>query len=202
MSTLNALGLTSYVLCALVVGCAAPATSQRSPNAPPMTPSFKVDQTSDGLTWNPYHAVVRAKVLAAFRGLTDHDVRPALGVMAEDVTYTFDGDHALGGTRVSRAGVERWFGRLLRLLPGPFAIRSVEVTGWPWSTRAVTTFEHQVTPPNGPAYWAGGTQVVELRWGAAVHIRTRVADMAKLEQTLDAMARSGESEATAPQIVE
>jgi ketosteroid isomerase-like protein len=102
-------------------------------------------------TFNPYHAVVRSKILNAFRGLTNHDAAPALAIMAEDVQYTFEGEHALGGTRVTRRGVERWFGRLFRLLPGPFVIRSVEVTGWPWSTRVVTTFEHQVSPPEGGA---------------------------------------------------
>jgi len=202
MSTLGPLGVTVCLFCALVVACA-PSPATHGSLRDPIVPSpLDVDQTSDGVTWNPYHAIVRAKVLAAFRGLTNHDVRPALSVMADNVTYTFDGDHALGGTRVSRAGVERWFGRLLRLLPGPFAIRSVEVTGWPWSTRAVTTFEHQVTPPGGEAYWAPGTQVVELRWGVAVRIRTRVTDMAGLERTLDAMARAGEREAVAPQILE
>jgi ketosteroid isomerase-like protein len=160
-----------------------------------------VDQTSD-VTCNPYHAVVRSKILAAFRGLTRHDPVPALAVMAEDVTYTFDGDHALGGTRVSRRGVARWFERLFRLLPGPFVVRSVEVTGWPWSTAVVTRLEHEITLPDGATYWAPAIQTLELRWGSAVRIRTRVLDEAKLVGTLEAMAASGNPEAKAAQILE
>jgi hypothetical protein len=152
--------------------------------------------------FNPYHAVVRSKILNAFRGLTIHDAAPALSIMAEGVEYTFEGSHALGGTRVTRRGVARWFGRLFRLLPGPFAIRSVQVSGWPWSTQVVTTFEHQVSPPEDPPYWGAGVQTIDVRWGTAVRIRTRVLDMAKLVHTLDAMAAKGNTEASAPPIVE
>ena len=160
-----------------------------------------VDQTRDGITFNPYHAVVRGKVLAAFRGLTGHDAAPALALMAEDVTYRFEGDHALGGTRVSRGGVEKWFGRLFRLLPGPFAIRSVEVRGYPWSTRVVTTFAHYVEPPGAVAYWGSGIQITDLEWGAAKRIHTMV-DTAKLERTLEALSREGVAEAKAGPIEE
>jgi ketosteroid isomerase-like protein len=153
-------------------------------------------------TWNPYHAVVRSKILNAFDGLTHHDAAPALHLMASDVRYRFDGEHALGGTRVTRKGVEKWFGRLFRLLPGAFSIRSVEVSGWPWSTRVMTRFEHEVTPPDGESYVASAVQVAELEWGSAVRIRTTVRDMARLVQTLDALAAHGNEEAKAPPILE
>jgi ketosteroid isomerase-like protein len=163
--------------------------------------ALEVDQTADGLAVNPYHAVVRSKILAAFRGLSVHDPRPALAAMAEDVQYTFEGEHALGGTRVSRGGVAKWFGRLFRLLPGPFVIRGVEVTGWPWSTNVVTTFAHHVIPPDEEAYWAAGIQTANLRWGRVVRIHTYV-DTARLQQTLDAMAARGSEEAGAAPILE
>lgn len=160
-----------------------------------------VDRTEDGLTLNPYHAVVRGKVLAAFRGLTGHDSAPALALMAEDVHYTFEGAHALGGTRVSRAGVGKWFARLFRLVPGPFSLRSVEVRGFPWDTRVVTTFAHYVEPPNGAPYWGNGVQIVDLEWGAAKRIHT-IVDTDRLVRTLDAMAERGVTEAHAAPILE
>jgi ketosteroid isomerase-like protein len=159
-----------------------------------------VDQTEEG-TLNPYHAVVRGKVLTAFEGLSQHDAAPALSLMAEDVEYRFEGAHALGGTRVSRAGVAKWFGRLFRLLPGQFVIREVMVSGWPWSTRVITRFEHYVAPPDAPPYWGAGVQITDLRWGQAEKIHTYV-DTAKLVQTLSALAAHGEAEATAPPILE
>jgi ketosteroid isomerase-like protein len=200
MSTSTLLVLGACLLGGLTISCSVGSGSRSKSAADP--PAADVDRTADGVTLNPYHAVVRSKILNAFRGLTNHDARLALDVMADDVTYTFEGDHALGGTRVSRRGVEHWFGRLFRLLPGRFVIRSVDVTGWPWSTRVVTEFDHYVVPPDGPAYWGAGTQVIDLRWGAAVRIRTRVTDLDRLEHTLDAMAASGNAEAKAPPIIE
>lgn len=170
------------------------------PRVPPSTIAA-VDATNDGVTLNPYHAVVRGKVLRAFRGLTGHDSAPALALMADDVHYTFEGEHALGGTRVSKAGVAKWFGRLFRLLPGAFRIRSIEVEGFPWSTRVVTTFAHYVAPPEGAPYWGEGVQIVQLEWGEAKRIRTRV-DVPTLVRTLDAMAAHGTTEAHAPPILE
>jgi ketosteroid isomerase-like protein len=193
----------TVVATTLLVGLTgACATSGRSRTMNADSPAAGVDQTADGTTFNPYHAVVRSKILKAFRGLTNHDAAPALAIMAEDVEYTFEGDHALGGTRVTRQGVERWFGRLFRLLPGPFVIRSVEVSGWPWSTRVVTSFEHQVSPPEGPGYWGAAVQTIEVRWGTAVRIRTRVLDMDRLVKTLDALAATGTREAKAAPILE
>lgn len=148
---------------------------------------------------NPYHAVVRRKVMRAFQGLTDHDAAPALSLMASDVRYSFAGTHALGGTRVSRAGVQTWFARLLRLLPGRFAVRSIEVRGWPWSTQVITRFEHWVEPPDEPPYWGPGEQTVQLRWGSARTIHTQV-DVSRLEQTLRALAERGVDEAAAAPI--
>ena len=160
-----------------------------------------VDATNDGVTLNPYHAVVRGKVLRAFRGLTGHDSAPALSLMADDVHYTFEGEHALGGTRVTKAGVAKWFERLFRLLPGAFSIRSIEVNGFPWSTRVVTTFAHYVAPPGGEPYWGQGVQIVDLEWGEAKRIHTLV-DTHKLVKTLDSMAAHGATEAHAAPILE
>ena len=187
---------TSIRALALVLSAGCAATTPAS-----AVPPIDVDQTRDGVHMNPYHAVVRKKVLRAFRGLSAHDPKPALALMAKDVHYTFEGEHALGGTRVSRKGVAKWFDRLLYLLPGQFAIREITVKGWPWSTRVVTRFDHWVEPPGEPAYWGAGVQVVHLRWGKARSIRTYV-DTDRLVRTLDAMAKRGEPEAAAPPILE
>jgi len=198
------------LLPAVVALCSAVSARAGAPRSPPMistsspsspTTPLDVDQTDDGTSLNPYHAVVRGKVLAAFRGLSVHDAAPALALMAEDVRYTFEGQHALGGTRVSRRGVERWFGRLFQLLPGPFVIDGVSVDGWPWATRVVTRFRHYVAPPGGEPYWGAGVQLVDLAWGEARYIHTYV-DTARLVDTLDALAAQGETEAHADPILE
>ena len=161
----------------------------------------KVDETHDGFSLNVYRNVVRGKVIDSFGYLNERDASRALGLMDANVEYTFEGEHSLGGTRVSRAGVEKWFGRLFRLLPGKFTLRSVEVVGGPWRSTVYTVFDDVVTPPFGEPYRNHGVQVVELRWGVAVRIHT-YADTAKVQRALSVLAEHGVDEANAPPIIE
>ena len=161
----------------------------------------QVDETNDGFSLDVYRNVVRGKVIDSFAHLSDGDPSRALKLMAPDVEYTFEGAHALGGTRVSRAGVEKWFGRLLRLLPGKFTLRSVEVVGGPWRSTVYTVFEDLVAPQYGEPYRNHGVQRVELRWGSAVRIHTYV-DTAKVEHALRVLAEHGIAEAAASPIDE
>jgi ketosteroid isomerase-like protein len=160
-----------------------------------------VDATRDGFSFNPYRYIVRQKVLRSFAHLSVGDASEALALMARDVTYTFEGEHALGGTRISRAGVEKWFARLLRLLPGRFQIRRIDVIGMPWRTRVYTVFEDTVTPAFGAPYVNQGVQVVELVWGRAKRIHTYV-NTAKMRHALDVLAEHGVLEARADPIAE
>jgi ketosteroid isomerase-like protein len=160
-----------------------------------------VDATEDGFELNPYHAVVRRKVITSFRRLNERDPSAALALMASDVRYTFSGQHALGGTRVTRVGVEKWFGRLLRLFRSTFSLQSVRVVGWPWRTKVFNVFEDSVAPPFGEPYVNRGVQVIELRWGKAVRIETWV-DTASVVRVLDALASHGLAEAHAAPICE
>src|SRR5207248_219035 len=126
-------GLTSAA-----TGCATPGAHMKAPPvvAPP------TDSTHDGFSLNVYRNVVRSKVLHSFAELSRDNPRAALTLMADEVHYRFEGAHALGGERITRRGVEKWFGRLQRLLKNHFVIRSVEVTGWPWSSTVYTRFEN------------------------------------------------------------
>lgn len=165
------------------------------------TVTAAVDSTRDGFSLNVYRNIVRGKVIDSFARLNEGDATRALGLMSDDVHYTFEGAHALGGTRVSKQGVEKWFARLFRLIPGRFTLRSVEVVGGPWRSTVYTVFEDVVTPAWGEAYRNHGVQVVELEWGTAVRIHTYV-DTAKVERALAVLAAHGVSEAAAAPIVE
>lgn len=164
-------------------------------------PSITTDHTDDGFSLNPFRAIVRGKVLHSFERLSEGDPSAALALMDEKVEYTFEGEHALGGTRVSKAGVARWMERLLRLLPGKFEIQSVEVVGWPWRATVYVVFEDWVTPTIGEPYRNHGVQVVDLEWGVAVRIHTYV-NTAKVERALEVLAEHGIPEATAPPITD
>jgi ketosteroid isomerase-like protein len=159
------------------------------------------DSTADGFSMNVYRNTVRAKVIHAFERLSARDASAALDLMADDVHYWFSGDHALGGERVTRGGVEKWFGRLFRMFRSHFVIHSVEVAGWPWSSTVVAVFDDHVTPAVGTPYVNHCVQLTKLRWGRATEIRTYV-DTARIEAVLAVLAANGFDEATAPPIVE
>ena len=161
----------------------------------------RVDATQDPASLNIFRNIVRSRVLESFEALSRRDPSVALSLMAEDVRYTFEGEHALGGTRVSRAGVQRWFTRLLALVPGRFTIRSVEVSGWPWRATAYVVFEDFVEPAFGAPYRNQGIQVVELVWGKAVAIHTYV-DTAKVIAALKVLAEHGVADAQASPITD
>ena len=166
-----------------------------TPAAPP------TDSTADGLSLNVYRNTVRSKVIHAFERLSERDASAALDLMADDVHYWFSGHHALGGERVTKTGVEKWFGRLFRLFKSHFVLRSVEVAGWPWDSTVTTVFEDHVTPAFGTPYVNPCVQVTRLRWGKAVKIRTYV-DTGRIEAVLGELAANGVVEASAPPILE
>ncbi len=159
------------------------------------------NSTSDGFSLNVYRNTVRSRVIRAFERLSERDASAALGLMADDVHYWFSGHHALGGERVTKRGVEKWFDRLFRLFRSHFVVRSVEVAGWPWDTTITTVFEDHVEPPVGRPYVNQCVQVTKLRWGKAVKIRTYV-DTGRVEAVLAEMSASGIAEAAAPPILE
>lgn len=163
-----------------------------------------VPPNADSPSMNPFVWVVRQRVRHSFAALSRQDPSAALALMGDDVQYSFDtptARHALAGTRHTKAAVEQWFARLLRLLPGQFNIQSVEVSGWPWLAQVKVRFEDRVTPQFGPPYTNQGQQDVELRWGRAVHIHTQV-ETVKIQAALDHLVRHGVTEAAAPPIEE
>jgi ketosteroid isomerase-like protein len=148
-----------------------------------------------------YASIIESKIRASFDALNRRDASVALSLMADDVHYRFEGHHALGGERVTRAGVAKWFERLFRLVESSFSIKSVDVVGWPWRSTVYTTFEDHVTPPVGEPYVNCGVQIAEIRWGRAVKIRTYL-DTGRVEAVLGLLSKSGIAEASAPPIEE
>lgn len=150
---------------------------------------------------NPYRLVLKRKILKGFDELNKGNYTYITNLFASDVVYHFEGDHCLGGTRVSRAGVEKWFERLLRLLPSKFNIYSITISGPMWKTRAIMEFTDSVTPQYGSPYVNNGIQVVELSFGVAKKIHTYV-DTNKVCTALNVLYDNGVVEAAAPKIEE
>lgn len=157
--------------------------------------------SANTFSFNPYRFVLKRKIIRGFDELSQQNYKYLTNLFADDVVYKFEGDHALGGTRISKRGVEKWFERLLRLLPGKFIIYSITVSGPVWDTKAIVEFSDTVSPKFGKAYTNNGIQVVHLRFGKVYHVHTYV-DTSKIEYALNVLFENGIAEARAEKIEE
>lgn len=149
-----------------------------------------------------YKLIVAAKIRGIFRRLNAGDSEAMVRSLASRFTYTFYGDHALGGERTTLAAMRAWWGRVFRLLPGlRFETRDVLVAGWPWATRVATDVVVHVTLPDGTRYENVVNQFVKLRWGRVTEVRT-LEDTQRLARALEGLAASGYSEAVAAPITD
>ena len=148
-----------------------------------------------------YRYAVEGVVRFAFARLSAGDYRTLLSACASDVEHTFAGEHALGGTRHSKEGLERWFGRLFRLFPGlDFEVKRVLVRGWPWRTVAMVEWVDRARPADGVPYVNEGAHVLRFSWGRLVGLRAYL-DTQKVEEVCERLAREGVEEAAAPPIL-
>ena len=148
-----------------------------------------------------YRYAMEGVVRFAFRRLSNGDYRTLLAACAPDVEHTFAGEHALGGTRHTREGLERWFERLFGLFPGlDFEVKRVLVRGWPWRTVAMVEWVDRARPADGVPYVNEGCHVLRFEWGRLAGLRAYL-DTRKVEETLDRLAEGGIEEAAAPPIL-
>ena len=138
--------------------------------------------------------MLKRKIINGFNALNRGDYQPVKALFADNVHYWFSGVSAVGGERHSRKACEAWFVRLLKLLPGQFSIQNMQITGMPWATTVVTRFQDVVTPQLGAHYTNDGIQVICIRWGKAVSVRTYV-DTLKVNNALKYMTDNGVTEA-------
>lgn len=120
-----------------------------------------------------YHSIVKNLVINSFKELSLGNYQAATALMAEDCSYQFVGQHALGGRRSNRVLISKWFERFLRILP-EFQFRPTEVlvNGWPWKTKVAVKLYVSWQRPDGKAYKNVALQMMTLKWGKAVDIVT------------------------------
>jgi ketosteroid isomerase-like protein len=147
-----------------------------------------------------YHALIRSKLTQALEGLNKDNFEELLAGMDPQVEHYFAGTHAIGGTRHSTAGVERWFGRVFRLLPDlAFKVKRIAVSGWPWDTTATAEWRGTATSVIGEPYLNDGVHIVRLRMGKIVSMHV-YQDTQVLANTCRHMTDKGIEEAAAPPI--
>lgn len=148
---------------------------------------------------NPYKIVLKNKIVNGFRHFSNGDYGPLLDLYADNVHQVFEGDHALGGERFSKKGVELWFQRFVRLLPSKFVLKDFVISGGPWDTDVVFQFEDTVTPENVPPYVNHGILKGKIKWGKATEIHIYV-DTAQVQNALRLLAENGVAEAAMPPV--
>jgi len=142
-----------------------------------------------------YRSVVEHKLRNAFAALNRGDYAPILGSFGEPIEHAFAGDHALGGTRRTMAGVRAWYVRLQAIFPDLyFEIDSIAVNGMPWNTLACVEWRDRFTLRDGSARGNQGVHVLRLRWGKVVSLRIHT-DTQKLTVILRELEAQGVVEA-------
>ena len=150
-----------------------------------------------------YHFVVSRIVQSGFRGLCRGDYTVVTKLMSEHCHYHFVGTHALGGHRNSRAAIERWFQRFLRIFPGfQFVPSHVLVHGWPWQTFVIVKLQVSWQKPDGSSYQNVALQMITLKWFKAVDVLTVDDSQAVAQLLQERAAKNGVGEAVAEPIVD
>ena len=149
-----------------------------------------------------YHAIVRRKIRYLFDSVSRGDAGPVIDGFAAKFEHRFLGeDHALGGSRTSRAKTVEWYERLYRLLPDiRFDLERIEVSGTPWNTIAVIDWREENSGADGVRTSNRGFHVAHIAWGKMTRLLI-CPDTSGLVATLDRLAAAGVEEAHAPPIV-
>jgi len=147
-----------------------------------------------------HHTIIKRIARNAFQDLSDRKAEPLLDRCAPDMTHTFAGEHALGGTRHSRDAFRTWLNRLYRLFPElQFHIDDILVAGPPWNTRLAIAWTDRGVAADGADYENEGVHRLRLEWGRLVELHATL-DTQHLDRTLDRMAAAGIDEAAADPI--
>ncbi|MDD3788041.1 MAG: hypothetical protein PHO94_05030 [Petrimonas sp.] len=148
---------------------------------------------------NPYKIILRNKIMKGFADFSNGNYQTLLKLYAENVHQYLEGNHALSGERFSKAKVELWFQRFVRLLPSKFLIKDMIIQGGPWNTVVIMEFQDTVSPEGVPTYKNNGIMKATVKWGKTTDVHIYV-NTAKVEKALATLTQNGVEEAAAPPI--
>lgn len=147
-----------------------------------------------------YHFIVKQKLRRAFADINAgryERIVPQFAVQHRHIMY---GQHALAGERRTLASTSAWYERLQRLLPDlRFDVHAIAVTGWPWHTTALVSWNDYFTLPDGSPGGNQGVHVFTLAWGRVTELMIHC-DTSRLESYCVDMSRDGVAEAGASAI--
>jgi ketosteroid isomerase-like protein len=151
---------------------------------------------------NIYSTLVEKLIRKVFLAVQNQDYDQVLkGISSTNLTHRFAGPHSLGGVRHDKVALEKWFRRVGQVLPElKFEVTDVIVHGGPWNTTVIARWITTCNLKNGDHYVNPGIEVIKLRWGKAYDFDVYV-DTFAVTVGLDKQAKSGITEAAAPQIM-
>lgn len=147
-----------------------------------------------------YARMVERTSRRAFEAVNQRDYDALIALCRPDVVHRFGGDHALGGTRRTRAGLRLWFERLGRVMPTlALKVEDVWVKGGPWHTAIILRWTATGRPLDGGEYRNHGVHIIRMRWGKVTSIDANE-DSQAVAAVLRRQAACGIDEAVAPAI--
>jgi len=149
-----------------------------------------------------YSSIVEKIIRKTFLAVENHDYQEVLkGVSSNNLTHRFAGPNSLGGIRHDKEALGRWFKRLGTVMPTlKLDVKDVVVHGGPWNTTVIARWVATNTLANGEPYVNPGVHIIKLRWGKAYDFDV-YEDTFVVTDALEKQAKSGITEALAPQIV-
>lgn len=82
-----------------------------------------------------YSYIVEKRIRQTFDHVNHHRWNEGLEAVAPRAHHRVSGVHALGGERVGKEAMRRWFERLGHVLPNlRIQVNKIWVQGWPWDT--------------------------------------------------------------------
>ncbi|MFV0524928.1 MAG: nuclear transport factor 2 family protein [Acidimicrobiales bacterium] len=149
-----------------------------------------------------YWRTVERQVRATFAELNKGNYPAMLDSLAPNFEYHFIGDHSLGGRRTTIETMDRWWQRVLRLLPDlRFDIRDVIVRGHPLDTRIAVRSTVSGHSPLGDPYRNEMMQFMHLRLGKLTRVES-LEDTALLQTFLSELDPADHPDAAAPPLVD
>ena len=143
-----------------------------------------------------YHFIVKQKLRRAFADINAARYERIVPQFATSHRHVMYGEHALGGERHTIKSTAAWYARLQRLLPNlRFDMQAIAVTGWPWNTTAMVSWNDHFTLPDGSAGSNQGVHVFGLAWGRVTALAVHC-DTAKFQRYCARIAQLGQAEAT------
>ena len=148
-----------------------------------------------------YNAIIKRKIKAAFALINQQRYAEVTQGLALNITHSFSGNHALGGSRHDQAAVKQWFERVGRLLPDLYIeVDEVLVRGWPNDTLVIARWHTTAGLKDGSRYHNHGVHFVRIRW-VKITDMTVYEDSQAVKEALEHQCAAGVSEAKAVPII-